>query len=406
MKALGSLAAVLAATSALLLGTFAVRPFEKGSRALDAAFGAPPAWTQVTSLIRDPRTQELSTGEHPLKSLALLSSHWQSQPGTQKVVIMGNSQTMTVSLAPGEPPATGEEQTWTDWVTAHFAEAAPRKALVYRLSAPAMSYPEALWYVEYLALHPDLHPDALVLQINYQSFWNGGVRPGMLEMLEDPAFREVIERESRAEQPYSETFASALKEHPKSARSGAGTGTAAKAPSDASAAAEAGFGAGAEALARRRLEGIPGFRARHQQKEDLAEMLYRARVYLLRLKPTTARSISGTRVVQAVACLDRILQFCAEQKIAPVLFVAPVNPAVKLYRTPDDETQFLARVHEIEARARVTMQPLENSIPATMWGRQYDGPDPLHLGRQGHHAMADQMIPAIEAALKGQNGVQ
>jgi hypothetical protein len=395
---LGSLAAVLGITSALLVGGFVARPFEKGSRALDYAFGAPPAWTQVTSLVRDPERQELSTGEHPLKSFAILAKHWQSAPDAQKVLVIGNSQTMSVSLAPGEPPATGEEPTWVDRVTDHFLEAAPKKALVYRLSAPAMSYPEALWYVEYLALHPDLHPDALVLQINYQTFWNGGVRSGMLGMLDDPAFREAIERESRADKPYSETFASALKERPKRA-------AGAKAPTD-SAPVEAGFGAGAEALARRKLDGIPGFKARHQQKEDLAEMLYRARVYLLRLKPTTARSISGTRVVQAVACLDRILDFCAEQKIASVLFLAPVNPAVKLYGTQDDETRFYARVHEIEARSHVTMLPFEHSIPATMWGRQYDGPDPLHLGRQGHHAMADQMIPAIEAALKGQNGVQ
>ncbi len=398
-KGLGSLVTVLATTSALLVGTFVVRPFEKGSRALDWAFGAPPAWTQVTSLVRDPRSQELSTGEQPLKSFGVLTRYWQSAPEAQKVLILGNSQTMTVSLAPGEPPPTGEDRTWTDWVTAHFLEAAPRKALVYRLAAPAMSYPEALWYVEYLALHPDLHPDVIVLQINYQSFWNGGVRPGMLGLLDDPAFREAILRESRADKPYSETFASALKERPKRAPG------AAKAPSE-SAPAEVGFGAEAETLARSRLDGIPGFKARHQQKEDLAELLYRSRIYLLRLKPTTARSISGTRVVQAVACVERILDFCAEQKIAPVLFLAPVNPAVKLYGTAADEAEFNARVHEIEARGHVTIQPFENRIPAPMWGRQYDGPDPLHLGRQGHRAMADQMIPAIEAALKGQNGVQ
>ena len=399
MKRVGSVFGVLGITSALLVGIFLIRPFEKGGRALDLAFGAPPPWTQVTSLVRDPQTQELSTGEDPLKSFAILKSTWQSSPGAQKVVIMGNSQTMAVSLAPGEPPATGEERTWTDWTTEHFL-AAPTKALVYRLSAPAMSYPEALWYVEYLALHPELHPDALVLQINYQSFWNGGVRAGMLGMLEDPAFRAAIEREAAAEKPYSETFGAALKDRPKPA---AGEG---KPSSDSTPEAVVSLGSRAEASARDSLDRVPGFKARHEQKEDLAGMLYRARIYLLRLKPTTARSITGTRVVQAVACLDRILEFCAEQKIKPVLFLAPVNPAVKLYGTPDDQAQFNTRVHELEARSHITIQPFEHSIPATMWGRQYDGPDPLHLGRAGHRAMADQMIPAIEAALKGQNGVQ
>jgi hypothetical protein len=397
VRPLGSLAAVLAATSAFLVGIFVARPFQKVSQGLDTAFHATPAWTQVSALVRDPRTQELSTGEHPLKSLATLSSDWQAHAGEQKVVIMGNSQTMAMSLAPGEeaPAAGAAERTWTDWTTAHFA-AAPTKALVYRLSAPGMSYPEALWYVEYLALHPDLHPDALVLQVNYQSFWNGGVRAGMLEMLEEPAFREAIERESRASQPYSETFANALKDFAKKANS-------AKASSEAS---SPGFGAGLEARARGALDTIPGFRARHDQKEDLIEMLYRSRIYLLRLKPTTARSISGTRVIQAVACLDRILQFCAEQKIKPLLFLAPVNPEVKLYRTSDDQEQFFARIHEIEARGHVKVRSLENNIPGPMWGRQFDGPDPLHLGREGHHEMARQMIPALEAVLRGQDGVQ
>ncbi len=399
MRPLGSLAAVAAATSVFLVGIFVARPFQKVSLALDTAFHATPAWTQVAALTRDPRTQELSTGEHPRKSLEALSSHWQSRPDTRKVVIIGNSQTMAMSLAPGEPPPAqgAEERTWTDWTAAHFANEAPTKALVYRLSAPGMSYPEALWYMEYLALHPDLRPDALVLQINYQSFWNGGVRAGMLEMLEEPSFRDVIEQESRREQPYSETFANALTDYAKKASS------ATKASSEAS---SPGFGAALETLARGKLDAIPGFHARHEQKEDLVEMLYRSRIYVLRLKPTTARSISGTRVLQAVACLDRILQFCSEQKITPLLFLAPVNPEVNLYRTPEDKAQFFARIHEIEARGHVTLRSLENNIPAAMWGRQFDGPDPLHLGREGHHEMARQMIPAIEAVLKGQDGVQ
>ena len=399
MKALASLAATVATAFGLLLGIFALHPFRGASALLDRAFGAPPAWTQVTALVRDPKTQELSRGEAPLRSFAALADRWKT-PG-RRVLIIGNSQTMEISLAPGEERPTGVERTWTDLATAELEGAPPgQRALAYRLSAPGMSYPEALWYVEYMALHPELRPDVLVLQINYQSFWNGGVRRGMLELLDDPAFAAAIEAEGRSGQPFSETFAVALADHAKRAK-------AVKSEQDAQSTDDAdqpGFGIAAEAAVRARLDGISGFRARHDQKEDLAEMLYRARIYLLRLKPSTARSITGTRVVQARACLARILAFCREQHIRPVFFMAPVNPQVKLYRSDDDRQRLADAVREIEALGAIRVVPIENAIPAEMWGRQYNGPDPLHLGRKGHQQLAQLLLPEIRRALAESDG--
>jgi hypothetical protein len=350
--------------------------------------------------VHDPKTQELSRGEAPLRSFATLAESWKT-PG-RRVLMIGNSQTMEISLASGEPRPTGTERTWTDLVTDELASAPPgERAHGYRLSAPGMSYPEALWYVEYLALHPELRPDVLVLQVNYQSFWNGGVRRGMLELLDDPAFAAAIDAEARSGAPYAETFAVALADHAKAARAQKEEGESADQP---------GFGASAEAAVRARMDSLPDFRARHLQKEDLAEMLYRVRIYVLHLKPSTSRSITGTRVVQARACLARILAFCREQRIHPVLFMAPVNPQVQLYRTDDDRQRLADAVLELEALSGIRVAPLESAIPPQMWGRQYNGPDPLHLGRNGHHQLAQLLLPEIKQALVqsegGAHGVQ
>jgi hypothetical protein len=383
-----SVFAVLVTTLALLAGLFALRPFDRASQLLDRAFGATPPWTQVGRLVHDPTTQELSRGEAPRRSFAILAETWRARPEARKVLIIGNSQTMAVSLAPGEPPPTDEEPTWTDLVTRHFAA---HGALVYRLSAPGVSYPEALFYVEYLAQHPELRPDVLVLQLNYQSFWNGGIRAGMYELLDDPAFRAAAVAESRSGAPYADAFALALREHDAHT-------TTKEAPALAP-------GALVDAAARRWLDGIPGMAARHEQKEDLAELLYRMRIYLLHLRPTTARSIAGTRFIQSRAAIEAILAYCRKAGIRPVLFLAPVNPRLNLYKTDEDRARIVGLVADLEAGGALVAH-LEDAIAADLWGRQFNGPDPLHLGRRGHAELARRLIPVIAAALEGRNGVQ
>lgn len=393
MKAVGSVAAVLATTLVLLAALFAARPFDRASEVLDRIFTGVPASTQVPRLIHDPRTQELSRGEAPRRSFETLAAHWSGAPGAGKVLVIANSQAMKVSLAPGEAPSTEGEPTWTDHLARRFAARMPA-TLVYRLAAPGMSYQEALFYVEYMALRPELRPDVIVVQLNYQSFWNGGIRAGMLELLDEPRFRDAIERESLSGHPFANAFASALKEY------------RAHAPPRASVAAPAGLGVGVEIATRRWLGELPGFGERHVHKEDLAELLYRARVYLLRLRPTTARSIDGTRFVQARASVEAILEFCRKQNIRPVLFLAPVNPRISLYRTEEDRQRFLGLVADLEAGGAVVAR-LEDAIPAELWGREFGGPDPLHLGRRGHAALADRLVEPIAAATPGAwHGVQ
>src|SRR5262249_37648076 len=145
---------------------------------LDTAFGATPKWTQVTNLARDPLIQDISHGEHPLAAFQRAAEYWRTQPGKRRVVMIGNSQMFSLSLAPGEFPQAALEHTYPDLVMDRLQ---PEGVLTYRLAAPGLSYSEALCEIDYLLSHPDLRPSLVVLQLNYQAFWNSEIRESLLE---------------------------------------------------------------------------------------------------------------------------------------------------------------------------------------------------------------------------------
>jgi hypothetical protein len=368
-------------TVVLLGGLFWVRPFDRANELLDRAFGAPPKWTDVSNLYTDPETQELTHGDHPEAGFDRLAAYWSSRPGLPRVVFIGNSQMHAMSLAPGEARPTAPEKTYTDLIP---AAAGDRQYLLYRLSAGGMSYAEALWYAEYLTSRPELKPDALVLQINYQMFWQAGIRDGMLEMLQVPAFRERVEAAAHGKQAFADNFQEALARY-----AGLQTAGAKQEARDANA------GESIENGSRRVLADLPGFDERHSVKDSFLETLYRGRLYFLRLKPSTPRSITGVRLIRSQAAVEEIARLCRENHVRLVLFHAPLNPEVKLYRTAEDRRAHYAFVSDLAARYGIPVYDLEDSVPAKEWGRLLNGPDPLHMGRQAHHWMAQRMAAIL-----------
>jgi hypothetical protein len=375
-------------TLALLVLLFWLQPFDLINEVLDRAFGATPKWTDVSNLFTDPQTQELTHGERPEESLDRLAAYWSGRTG-DRVVFIGNSQMHAMSLAPGEPPPAAPERTYTDLI--------PRKPengpdyLIYRLSAGGMSYTEALWYAAYLMSRRELKPDVIVLQINYQAFWQAGIRDGMLGMLQVPAFRQRVEEMAHNNQPFSDTFQEALNHY-------AGLQAASAAGRDAAtgeAAHHPGFGQAVEKATRRLLSKVPGFDQRHSIKDSFLETLYRGRLYFLRLAPSTPRSITGVRLIRSQAALEETARLCRDNGVRLILFHAPLNPEVKLYRTAEDRQAHYAFVRDLAARYNVPVWDLENSIPAKDWGRLLNGPDPLHMGRLAHHLMAKKMTDIL-----------
>jgi hypothetical protein len=384
MKAFLIAAGVLVSTLLLTSALLWVDPFYRIDLILDAAFGAAPKWTQVTNLVRDPRTQDVFHSEHPLTSFQRVAEYWRTQPGKRRVVLIGNSQMFSLSLAPGEFPQVGPESTYPDLVTALLQ---PEGVLTYRLAAPGLSYSEALCEIDYLLRHPDLRPALIVLQINYQAFWNSGIRESLLELLGDPEFLQQARQLTRSGKLYADDFASAVTRYQEQ-----GTRSGPQIPPQL-----AGFGL--ENLTRRELSAVELYRRRHQAKDAFEQMLYRARIYFLGIKPSSARSISGPQLTRSQAAVEANAESCRAAGVRLAIFTAPVNPAVSLYRSPEDKSRYQGFVHTIAERYRLPAIDLESSVAGKLWGRQLNGPDPLHMGRAAHAVVASRVAPFIRDAL-------
>jgi hypothetical protein len=383
---------VLTATLSLVVLFLFINPFGWGRSALSYAFQAGPDSAKVTNFYKDPQTQETTNGEAPLSSLLRLTEVWRQCKN--RVLLTGNSQTLSIVLAPGENRIPGPEKTYPDLVLDHYKKAGA-SICGYRLSAPNISYMEALWYLLYMSSHDDLKPVRFILQLNYETFRKMGVRDGMLGMLDDPGFQAAIQNEIASGKPYSATFEQALKRHEELSRK---RGTKTQPPShpnqvsETGVAESVGFGNRLEAGVRDVLQEVPGFQHRQQLKETLFDDLYLLRVYFLRITPTTRRAIGGPSFFSNMSSLERIAELCRSQRVDLVLFNAPQNPATPLYLNDDSRTSYEGMIRDFAQKNEVMLIDLEESIPGKYWGVWIDGPDPVHLGREGHRQMARLMI--------------
>lgn len=388
---------VLACTLALLAGLLHFDIFGVICDAMDRLFGAPPKWTQVTNVYIDPRTQEITHGDDPITSLKTLKQYWHECSGSSRVVFAGNSQMHSISLAPGEPPSASPEKTYVDLAMDEVRRAEPNE-LLYRLSSSGMSYPEVLWELDYMLDDPDLRPEMVLLQLNYQAFWTGGIRDSMLPMLRRPSFRARVEALAASGRPDAAAYEDALQrfdqgEAKDTAKSAAVSNTGLTAVFSA----QHTPGYAMETRVRAWLNDVSPQEHRADLKESFENVLYRGRLYLLRLKPSTARSISGSRLLAAQSAVDSIAALCASNHVRLVLFHAPVNPNVDLYRTPQDRETYRRFVASVAARYGIPLFDFENSISAEHWGRLLNGPDPLHMGRAAQQEMAKLMVDAMNS---------
>jgi hypothetical protein len=386
----------------ILLALFAhFNPFALVCDAMDKMFGAPPKWTQVTNYYLDPKTQEITHGDEPMPGLGILKRYWHERGGTGRTIFMGNSQMHSITLASGELPTSMPDKTYVDLVMDEIKSGNPNE-LLYRLSYSGMSYPEVLYQLNYMLGDPDLRPQTVVLQMNYQAFWTGGIRDSMLPMLSQPALRAQIEALAASDRPDAPTYVGALQRYDQLAaknKSAAHTTLNNEDTGLATIFSKSDFtpGYAIETRTRGWIDEAWSRDSRGELKESFENVLYRGRLYLLRVKPSTARSISGYRLMASSAALDSVAALCKANNIKLILFYAPVNPTVSLYRTPENRKSFREIVEGVSSKYGVPLFDFENTISAEHWGRMLSGPDPLHMGRSAQQQMAKQVVEAIKS---------
>jgi len=388
--AVSAILAVTVATLALLLATDPVRALHDYI-ATGTSTGREDA--VVLSVYRDSHTQETSVGEHPLPSLRLLERDWCDSATSHRFVLAGNSQTMSVVLAPSEQPAAGTEPTYPDLLLAEL-RSTDTSVLGYRLAAPNLSYVELLWNVEYLLTRPCLTPDQLVVQLNFESFRKSGIRDGMLELLDDASFATAIESEAMRDSPYVAVLQQALERY--RARRAQLTGDSGSIARQGSTGVieSRGLGGQVETVFRDVLEQFEPFRARTQMKAEFEQTLYLLRANVLGITPTTRRSLGGAALMVSVSALERVGVLCRQHGTRLTLFNAPQNPRAPLYRTERDRQEYNQIILNLSHKYATSYFDFEDTIPADMWGVWIDGPDPIHFGRAGHRRLADTMFRA------------
>jgi lysophospholipase L1-like esterase len=207
-------------------------------------------------------------------------------------------------------------------------------------------------------------------------------------LLQADAFRSAVAREAALDRPYADTFAAGLESYRK--RREKAEGTVSMTPGDR-----------IESALRRQLNKLSWFAGRHRQKAQLMELLYRCRLYLLRIRGTTARSIIGPRLLRSQSAIEEIARLCQQHHIRLVLVFSPMNPAVNLFRTAEDRQNYRTFFEDLARRKGFRLIDLENSIGAAYWGMYFNTPDPLHLSREGHRQMARLLEPALAEELFG-----
>jgi hypothetical protein len=373
-------------------GLLALDPM-KGVRDRLSNIGIGRADATVNNLYVDPLTQEPTNGDHALQSLRRLEPAWCDAAERTRFVLMGNSQTLAIILAPSERPVPRLEKTYPDLLLdmLHDSGASVRG---YRLSAPNISYAEALWYLEYLLSHRCVKPTDLILQLNFETFRKTGIRNGMLELLDDPAFAAAAESDAASPTPYGGAMQQAIDRYRTRLASTKGTDPKGAEASATGVTHSRGLGGVFETRVRALLDRSAAFRSRTTVKGELVGSLYFARIRLLNITTSSKRSIGAATMALSVSAIERIGQLCRANGIRLTLFNAPQNPLVPLYQTDQDREEYHGVIADLERRHAWRSFDFEDAVPKEMWGMWIDGPDPIHLGRAGHTRFAELLFGA------------
>lgn len=341
--------------------------------------------TVIENYYRSDATQEWSNGANPLPRLRDLGRVWSRKESPRRIVLMGNSQTFAAVLAPGERNSSAPVYAYADLMEQRLA--VEGKSTIYRLSAPNLSYAEALWYVAYLSAVEEARPTDLVIQLNYESFRKSGIRDGMLGLMNEGRFAKVAEQLAARKSLFAVPFDRAIRrfgELERKMKPGLEVTQAARSALP--------FGQVVDGALRKIIESSTFGANKHAAKADFLTLLYLLRVYALRITPSTPRPLAGAAYEGSVSALDEIASICKTVQIRLHFFLAPQNPKARMWRTEDDRQRYRGAALRLSRNHSVPLVDLETMVPAEQWGEWIDGPDPIHFGIRGHETMAKAML--------------
>lgn len=310
-----------------------------------------------------------------------------SESSAQLVLVIGNSQQFTSSLPRGAAVAPNHEVTVAaDQFAAALDARAPGRFALYDAAAPNQNFVEALWQGIYWFKVSRRPPAVLILQASFDTFRKTGVRAGFQTLLTDPAFVRALgdytaDAGARA---YAEQFATARRDF--SDRQKALATSQSSRPS-------------VEELLRRSVDYIPLYQRREELRGDLLNVLYEARVDILKISPTTRRHIAGVPAAANFQALADLSRMAAAAGAKVLIYNAPINPLVDMFYA-DEYQDYLHRLTDLVAQIPGAMfADLADAVPEQDWGYWLDGPDPIHFGENGHRIVGARLDRAFGPAL-------
>ena len=305
-------------------------------------------------------------------------------PQTRQILIMGNSQQYTCSVAKGEKPRQDHRAILaSDLLAAKLNSGQSASSAVYNSSVPNQTFVEELWQGIYWFRVSPRRPAVLILQSSFDTFRKLGIRPGFQTLLGDPAFAEAQQQFASPGQSYYNEFIAARSDFEKRKLE---LGTA------------NGKMVTTEGLLRSVLEKVPLYRDREKERGSFLDILYVARVFALGISPTTRRHILGQPLEENFTALRDLIRLARSSGCRVFIYNGPVNPAVSMF-FEDEYRAYLKHLRALAASESSQFEDLSSAVPSMHWGYWVNGPDPIHFNEQGHQVLAERLYQAFGPAL-------
>lgn len=298
-----------------------------------------------------------------------LARYWPNIPDARReplVILCGMSQMYAIN------ERKDGDQTIAEWMDDALARKGVR---VFGLAAPNLSNEEALLLLLATVSRPETRPRAFTYGVCFDKFRNVDLREGYRRFLDtSPGLKE-------AWIALAHTYAG---RYPKATEAMLGSLDASAAPStreirirDAAAAV------------------LPLVAARKELNARAQTLVFEARNWVFRIKPTSKRPILKSRYALNQELLELMIEVAKDNGVAIPLYVIPLNPLAENPYVPEEYAGSVAWLAELCRATDTPYANLEHVVPSEHWGEFMGGPDFKHFKGEGHRITANAILDAF-----------